>query len=679
MKKGLLLGLVTIITICANAQEFITRWDLSFAGSTSSSISFNVGTTGVVNYVWETIPAGFTGNGTFSGSTATITGLPVGAIIRLKIDSANFNRFYIHNGYYNGLDRNRLIDVEQWGTINWSSMENAFNGCEQLNITSTDLPNLSNLTSMLGMFMNCSSLSGPSNINSWNTSQVTSMKNLFANTTPMGCIFNQPIGNWNMSNVTNLDSMFCFAYNFNQPIDTWDVSNVTSMKSTFEKAYNFNQPIGNWNTSQVTNMSHLFSTAMAFNQPIGNWDVSNVTNMEGLFNSTHIAGTHFNQPISNWDVSNVTDMNKMFYRSYDFNQPLDNWDVSNVSNMQEMFAFSLDYNQSLGNWHLNSTVQMDDMLNGCGMDCSNYSATLYNWSHDILCPSNVHLGANGLYYGPNVMNERINIINTKNWVISGDLINLNVCCFTINTSINQAACNAYIFNNQTLTQGGVFYDTIINSFGCDIVITLHLTIHQTTNSTSNQTACNSYFFNNQTLTQSGMYYDTLSNSTGCDSIITLNLTINNVNKTTTQNGTQLSAIATGASYQWLTCNPFAIIAGATNQTYSAAANGDYAVVLTQNGCTDTSFCLTVTGVGIEEPNTQTLITISPNPTHTMFNIECPMNSAKVILYNSFGQKLLSTKIEHHAAAIDISQYPNGIYLAEIIDDKTTYRIKVTKD
>ena len=259
------------------------------------------------------------------------------------------------------------------------------------------------------------------------------------------------------------------------------------------------------------------------------------------------------------------------------------------------------------------------------------------------------------------------------------IITLNV---TINNStsntINQTTCNSYLFNNQTITQSGTYYDTLINSIGCDSIITLNLTINNPTSNSINQTTCNSYTFNNQTLTTTGIYYDTLVNSTGCDSIIELNLIVD-PNIATSQNGTHLSATATGATYQWLKCNPYSNIAGATNQTFTATTNGDYAVIVTQNGCTDTSNCMTVNGVGINELNTQNLITIAPNPTNSIFKIECPMNGAKVILYNSFGQKLLTSKIENQTSMIDISHFSKGIYIAEIIDDKSSYRVKIIKD
>ena len=90
MKKIFLFFLCVIYVQISFAQDFITRWDLSIAGSGATQLSFGVGTVGTCSYTWETIPAGATGTGTFNGNTLTITGLPAGAMIRLKIDTANF-------------------------------------------------------------------------------------------------------------------------------------------------------------------------------------------------------------------------------------------------------------------------------------------------------------------------------------------------------------------------------------------------------------------------------------------------------------------------------------------------------------------------------------------------------------------------------------------------------------
>ena len=64
--------------------------------------------------------------------------------------------------------------------------------------------------------------------------------------------------------------------------------------------------------------------------------------------------------------------------------------------------------------------------------------------------------------------------------------------------------------------------------GCDSVITLNLTINHAVYDTIVDTAVNEYVWNDTTYTESGIYYYYGETSEGCDSIITLILTINEV-------------------------------------------------------------------------------------------------------------------------------------------------------
>ena len=227
--------MMLLFCICANigyaqASDFVTKWDLSKPGTAgNNSIDFyTTNAAGTINYTWSVLSGGSgSGSGSFTagtGATRTISGLPASAIIELRIAHTNLQRFYINNG----TDKNRLTDVTQWGTTTWTSMEKMFYGCANLNITSTDLPILKQVTNMSSMFQDCSNLNGPANI-----------------------------GNWNIANVTDMSFMFSYASAFNQNIGNWNTANVTTMYFMLEDASAFNQNLGNWVLNSSVDLTYM--------------------------------------------------------------------------------------------------------------------------------------------------------------------------------------------------------------------------------------------------------------------------------------------------------------------------------------------------------------------------------------------------------------------------------------
>jgi surface protein len=253
---------------------FITRWNLATTGSGATQLSFGTATSGTVNYYWQEVsPGTATGSGSFSGSNLTITGLPTGATIRLGIYPTNFQRIIINNG----ADKSRLLNVEQWGSTVWTSMWDAFYGCNNLNITATDIPVLTSCTSMQAMFYGCTNLNGPTNINSWNTGAVT-----------------------------NMNFMFYTAPTFNQNIGSWNTAAVSSMSQMFLGATSFNQNIGSWNIGAVTNMTQMFLNATAFNQNIGNWTLNASVNLTGMLDFSGMDCANYSATLVGWNANPST-------------------------------------------------------------------------------------------------------------------------------------------------------------------------------------------------------------------------------------------------------------------------------------------------------------------------------------------------------------------------------------
>jgi surface protein len=356
-------------------RPFVTIWKTDNPGSSNDNqITIPGYSNGEYDIYWEEVE-NTSNKGSMKGNYSTTITFPFAGTYRVSISNieSGFNRI----AFYNSGDRLKLLDIEQWGNIEWSSFEYAFYGCENLTVSAKDVPILNNVTNMYFMFTNARSFNQP--IGNWDVSKVKDITYMFYGAK----LFNQPIGNWDVSNVTNMSGVFYGATSFNQPIGDWDVSKVIDLSYIFSGASSFNRTIGNWDVSNVIDMSGMFYGATSFNQPIGDWDVSNVTNMLFMFdnasffnqpietwnvsnvevmNSMFSSAISFNQPIRNWNVSKVKDMGFMFFQASSFNQPIEDWDVHSVTNMTMMFAYDSSFNQPIGNWNVGSVTNMSAMF-----------------------------------------------------------------------------------------------------------------------------------------------------------------------------------------------------------------------------------------------------------------------------------------------------------------------------
>ncbi|TVQ44345.1 MAG: BspA family leucine-rich repeat surface protein, partial [Saprospirales bacterium] len=381
--KVFVIAFLILIQISVYSQRpFITTWNTENSGVTDSNEILIPGSGSSYLIEWEEIDNPVN-SGSLIGSQNQLVSFPGPGIYRVSI-SGDFQSIQFNNEG----DRLKLLSIEQWGDIKWTTMESAFMGCNNMELNATDTPDLSRVESMSKTFFLCFNFN--SYINHWDVSNVTNMDSLFALS-----IFNQPLSDWDVSKVTTMSGMFSYSL-FNQDLNNWDVSNVTNMSWMFSGATDFNGDISNWDVSNVTNMSWMFSSATDFNGDISNWDVSNVTDMSFMFNFArnfnvdidfwdvssvtnmsamfwHVSA--FNQPLNNWYVSNVKDMSGMFNGASSFNQPLDNWDVSGVTNMGGMFLQARTFNQPLNIWDVSSVTDMGLMFQGA----ISFNQPLDNW------------------------------------------------------------------------------------------------------------------------------------------------------------------------------------------------------------------------------------------------------------------------------------------------------------
>jgi hypothetical protein len=133
------------------------------------------------------------------------------------------------------------------------------------------------------------------------------------------------------------------------PMEAWNTSELTSLDNLFnnDKAVGWqNTPLGLWDVSKVEDFAYLFKGAAYFNQPLNEWDVSSGRQFQGMFENTRL----FNQPLNKWNVSKGGFFHSMFKNAQSFNQPLDRWVVSNGTRFEQMFVLAVNFRQDLSNW-----------------------------------------------------------------------------------------------------------------------------------------------------------------------------------------------------------------------------------------------------------------------------------------------------------------------------------------
>ncbi len=198
----------------------------------------------------------------------------------------------------------------------------------------------------------------------------------------------------------------------------------------------------------------------------------------------------------------------------------------------------------------------------------------------------------------------------------------------------------------------------------------------------NVTACDRFIFDGHTYTATGVYTKIFTGA-HCDSVVTLNLTIKPAPVATViKNESELTA-NNAESYQWINCADNTVIPGATDQQYTATANGSYAVILTNNGCSDTSDCITAgTDLGVHEAASGNIAKLYPNPTDGSISIQTgeALGNATIRVMNTIGQVLQEhTKQQGNLFRISLEGYRTGIYFVEIADNTSRMSMRVIKE
>ncbi|MGK0365594.1 MAG: hypothetical protein ACI85O_002660 [Saprospiraceae bacterium] len=196
-----------------------------------------------------------------------------------------------------------------------------------------------------------------------------------------------------------------------------------------------------------------------------------------------------------------------------------------------------------------------------------------------------------------------------------------------------------------------------------------------TSSDQNVSICDgeTYLFNDENLTESGVYTATLSNTLGCDSLINLNLTVNTlpVVEIEEMNGI-ISTDNSFESFQWYLNDT--ILNDETESLISPDANGDYYVEVTnENGCIGISNTISIMNTSLKLTSLSEVF-IYPNPTTGKLIIDSGNSIFKAEIFDIYGRRVVTNM----SLTNDISSLENGMYFLILKREGDTSVFKIQK-
>ena len=240
-------------------------------------------------------------------------------------------------------------------------------------------------------------------------------------------------------------------------------------------------------------------------------------------------------------------------------------------------------------------------------------------------------------------------------------------------------------------------DTLQSISGCDSIVTLELTINNSSAITIPSTACDTFTWDGVTYDSTGTYTKTYSGANTCDSVVTLELTINKVVPDFSESNSLFTAPPfsvqftnttpnlSNYNFTWDFGDSTFVQSNNSSVFHQYMYNGLYDVKLIAediaNGCGNDTlkkdgliFCSGGPGLSINEKTS--LVNIYPNPTNEniTISIENFNGNIQTEVYDLIGNRLQTS----NETTISLQDYARGIYILKVAYGDKLQDVKVIK-
>ena len=260
-------------------------------------------------------------------------------------------------GTMSATNREKIVEMSNWGDIQYLRLQSAFTDCINMEYTATDAPDLSAATANTGnmmrdCFMNCESITSM-DLSNWSNLECVGNYGIYRFLNGSDNLEYINMSGWNMPNVNIANSMLYDAGKLTTNgcvfvLDNMTFGAITGITSFMQNAKIKTLSMDNWslNPSGTCSFSGFFFNASADVAGSIALDLSSWTNTSCISIMTNFmrASTVTSSPFSSlnttgWDTSNLTSLSHAFYRAAYLTDiiGLGGWKGDSVTTLQASF------------------------------------------------------------------------------------------------------------------------------------------------------------------------------------------------------------------------------------------------------------------------------------------------------------------------------------------------------
>lgn len=239
--------------------------------------------------------------------------------------------------------------------------------------------------------------------------------------------------------------------------------------------------------------------------------------------------------------------------------------------------------------------------------------------------------------------------------------------------------DTFLFNGLPRTESGTYSKRFVTAQGCDSLETLVLTVRPQLINRIPVSLCygTSVTIGNQVYDSAGVFTFNLFTAQGCDSTLIIEVSTKPQINLVANTATTITASTDSATYQWINCaDNTPAIGNSTQQTYEPTVSGSYAVIVSKNNCVDTSACVAIDLVGIEELAPRIVANAYPNPNRGTFTLTTN-NEATFNVLNQLGQLVQTVTLNaDNNYRTEIRNLQSGVYMLVNATNGYTQSLKI---